>query len=316
MTRMTKLALVAALVATVAPSTRAEAGDDPDVAAFNGHVDRALAAREAGDHGAAVEAFDEALAAIRDRSGPTFDKGRGVVRYQQVRSYIALERWVEARALLRLLVASPGIAASERATIEARLAEVEAAVDAQERARRPAHLTITARAADETDVGVDVVIDGVAIGRAPLTVARAPGRYVVEAAAEGYRAARREIPLGAGEEQRASFVLEPLARPWEAREAVGWGLVAGGVVSGAVAAGLAVAAEADFEAAAVDGVRYERARALRDSGEGKRTGAWALVGVGVALAGAGLVALLWSDGGDAEVSVAPGPGGVIVTGGF
>lgn len=311
---------VAVAIQWSAPSRAATPEDDAAVAAFNARVDEAIALRDGGDAAGALAAFDQALRAIRDRSGPVFDKGRSVVRYHEAALLVALERYQEARAMLTLLRDSPGLASSERDTVARRRAEVEAKLAAQAAAARPGRLRIAAEGVDD-DVPVAVRVAGVAVGRAPVTVERPAGRYLIELGAAGYLPARDEVELAAGAE--VSRILHLLPVDDDATlEIAGWTTFGAGLAFIAGAAALHVDAAAELDHATAEGIPYPTALSHRNTGRDEATAAYVMYGVGAAAIVTGL-ALVIIDAGETParaevdaVSVGIGPGTVVVGGRF
>ncbi|PKN54665.1 MAG: hypothetical protein CVU56_25420 [Deltaproteobacteria bacterium HGW-Deltaproteobacteria-14] len=310
---------VALAIQSPAPSGAATPDDDAAVVTFNARVDDAIALRDAGDDAGALAAFDEALRAIRDRSGPVFDKGRGVVRYHEAQLLVALERYGEARAMLTLLRDSPGLEPAERDTVAARLAEVEATL-ASQAAARPGRLRITAVGVP-ADVHVAVAVAGVTVGRAPVAIERPAGRYPVELNAEGYLPARDEVALAAGAEVSRTLRLLPVDAD-ATLEIAGWTTFGAGLALLVGAAALHLDAAAELDRATAEGIPYATALTHRNTGRDEATAAYVMYGVGAAASVAGLV-LLVVDAGDAParaelngVNVGVGPGTVVVGGRF
>jgi len=310
---------VALAIQWPASAVAATPDDDAAVERFNARVDEAIRLRDGGDRPGALEAFDGALEAIKDRSGPVFDKGRSVVRYHEAQLLVALDRYEEARAMLTLLLRSPGLDPGERETVAERLAEVEAKLAEQRAAARPARLRITA-AGVEDGVPVDVRVDGVAVGRAPVVVERPAGRYRVDLGADGFRPATDEVLLEPGADVTRTIHLEPVAR--RDTTVAGWTTLGAGVLLLGGATALYVEAEDTLDQATVEGLPYPTAVERRTAGQNEAVGSYVMYAVGSMAVVTGLLLVLLDGEADEPVppsegaTVSVGPGAVIVGGRF
>ncbi len=288
------------LVVASAPGVYAAEAPSPDaaIAAFNRAVDAALAHREAGRHEAALEALEEALRAIRDSSGPEFDRGRSRVRYYTALTLVALARLAEAEALLDLLASGPGLTAAEREVVQARLGEVRAELAA---AREAAPGRVEIIALDEAGRSVPAAarIDGRDVGTTPLDAEVAPGEHLIELSGADLRLAQQTFVVAPGSSGRLvvrvkAVEVAPIFDP----PAASWWLTGGGVVALGAAAALHLSGLDDDERAR-DGSRTTRSEAsgLFAAAETKVYGAYGLYAVGGGLVVGG-VAWMLTDGWD------------------
>ncbi len=295
----------------VAPATRA-------VDAFNRSVSRAIAHRRSSRHAEAVAALDAALNAIRERSGPFFDKARSRARFYKALSLVALRRYQRAQALLRLLSASPGLEAQERTVVAKRLDEVSRLRDI-ERANTPGEVTVEALdPAGKPLSGAVVTIDGRAGPSPPFTVRLAPGRHVVQISHSEFVNERQTIRVEPGASLKMVLRPSPPA-PWSPPGGV-WATGGSALALASIGGLLHGLAAMDYSEAEDKALLWRDADALVARGDHKVTSAYVLYGVAGALF---VGAVLWAvadavgdpQGAEVRGGLAVGVAGVSVSAG-
>jgi|GEM_PF-2362374 len=289
--------------------------------AFNGSVDEALAHRKAGRHDQALKALARALSAIRDRSGPQADVARSRVRYYQSLSLVVLKRFEDARAVLVLLKDAPGLSAEERATVVARLGEVEAAL-AEAKRNRPGTVLVIAMDADGREVAAQARVDGEPRGTTPLKLTLPPGEHSVSVSAPAIADTSQVFLLPPGVDLRLVVRTKRRALPQEASfdpPAGAWVVAGSGLALVAGAIGLYVAAGADLDAYRDPASTRRQAIDAYDAAVVKNDASVALFIGGGALLVGGITWLLldgWPEPSKASVSVSVHGRGLGLSGTF
>jgi hypothetical protein len=181
-------ALVAVLVCAPGTGVRAQQPAPDAIAEARQHFDRGVALFEHRD-------FDGALAEFLRAQQLS---GRPSVWFNIGATYHQLHRYPEAMEALRRYLAEASAAnPRQRTEAERSLREIEALI---------ARLRIVAEPADAS-----VVVDGRAVTPG-AEVLVGPGRHLIEVAAEGFRAERREVVVASGDTQHVRVSLAPLPR--------------------------------------------------------------------------------------------------------
>jgi tetratricopeptide (TPR) repeat protein len=175
------------VVLAPSPSNGADAIPSPeDQAAAEQHLDRAVAAYDAGRFEEALTEFEAA-----DRLYP-----RPRLRFNVAASYRALGRNVEALEAYERFLEDPTGDPGDRQDAEDAIVELAARVGALEVSAEP---------------GAEVTVDGRSHGAAPLAraVRLAPGSHQVAVDKKGYLPFRKAVALEAGQTARLEVVLAP-----------------------------------------------------------------------------------------------------------
>lgn len=295
------------LLLTLAGTARA-AEPPVDIAAV---TQRGIDAFRAGQYAAALESLVRVVE-LEPRPALHFVIGR---------CHEELGQLEEARgAFLRFLAS--GVAGEELARGQRRLRDIE-----QRLALAHAEIVVRIRPSEAV-----VTIGGKTFeGPGPIRVTVRPGRYRLEARAEGYHPQERQLDLAGGATSELELTLEPAAAPVEpppaepdptlsGQELAGWVLAGVGGASVVLAIGLTVAsldAHADAEPAdanadgRADG-SIDDARAANDRGNALGIGAITAYAVGGALVASGVALLLTADDSDVQGALLPVPGGAML----
>ena len=269
-----------ALVRIPAAVAAAPTPSAPVLHRFNLFVEKAFVARDTADHGAAVEAFDQALRTIRDRVGPAYRKARTGAMDHKALSLMALQRHEAAKAVLETLLNIPGLAAKDRDVIHAKLGEIQRTLEEARAQRKPVRVEIAVVDARGSPLAAQVSLRDSPVGRAPVAVTRPPGTHVVSVRLLGFRRARRDLVVRAGEPARLELKLQRLPPTPRGNQAAEW--VLGGVGLAAVFAGAVLhgVGASDREAANDGDLLWTDAQARESDAETKLTAAYVLYGIG------------------------------------
>lgn len=168
------------------------------------------------------------------------------ILYNIALAYRSLNNYVDAlKAFERYLVdARNEIAPERRASVEKDIVELKA---------RIGRVRVTA------DVpGAEILIDGIVVGKAPLSapVAVNPGLRRISAQAEGYAAASRTVTVGSSEELSTNLHLEKISstttiimsdksNPWALPTVLGWSATGAAAIGAGVFGVLSLRAKSD-----------------------------------------------------------------------
>lgn len=193
--------------------------------------------------------------------------------------------------------------ADDRVEVERLIADLDARIAAQQ----PEMLVST------TPAGAQVLVDDADApveGTTPLRLRLRPGAHILRFRLAGHREATRTVDLAADASRSLVVPLEPDAAPApepapvaavetpaaSAPSWLGWSLVATGVAAtatGAVFLGLAEGTISEIEDLGPSPADRMARADLEEDWEAQRLTGWVGLGVGAAVAGAGLAVLLW-----------------------
>ncbi len=242
-----------------------------------------------GRHLEAIKIFDDAHSKVPHVK----------IRYYKMKSYQALGRLEDARAILNKIFDDPALAAKKNEMLELR--------KTFDQALKAVDIRIVATGLE----GADVYVDGNSVGKTPFAGQLTPGTHVIRVAMKGYKDETRTVRLLPGADVTAVTVdlkkaaptikidkpVKPPPPPKKSKW-LQWSLIGGG-------AALALGSVGFFAKHSSDGSELEDLRANAQPGQiydDQTSGNLIMGGVfaalGVGLVTTGLVLWPWNEGGD------------------